>query len=413
MKLNKIFEYFISIYLGIFICFSYMFGKDRTLILGGVLLLVGYIVFKNIKEDTSKFKICKSDIIVVLLIILMSISMIYSIDFLLSLRYIQIFIMLFIIKLCIQNIEKNFLKILIKVLFVLSFVHVLATYIYTIYPELIWKINSLFMTQEQYEYNKSLMKYGVNAGICPEHALNATYITMFVTIVFSNVVTNKSKKIVNYVFLILGLLALGYTGKRGFAVADVLAMVITTVFYLKKKGKIVKRLFYYIIFLCIAIIVILQFPATQKLIERFTGSDGTTLLNGREEIYAKIEENIEDNFFLGSGINTTQIITSGNDGHNTYLQILSELGCIGFVFYITLLGYNYLKAIQLDNYNVENKDVYLIISLYFQTFFLAYGMTGNPLYNPVSILVYFLVTIFNQKNDKKEKIDENRNINIS
>lgn len=413
MKLNKIYVYFISIYLGIFVCFSYIFGKDRTILLGGVILLLGYIVLKNIKKDDAKLKLYKSDIILSVLIILMSISMIYSIELDLSLRYVQIFIMLFIIKICTQNIEENFFKIITNVLLVLSLVHVLATHVYTIYPDFISKINSLIMSQEQYEYNESLMRYGANAGICPDHSLNATYITIFIMIIYSNILTNKSsKKIINYIFLILGLIALMYTGKRGFAVANVLALVITTIFYLRKKGKIVKKLFYYIIFLCVAVFIILQFPATQILIERFTGSDGTTLLNGREDIYSKVEKNIEENFFLGSGINTTQIITEGNDAHNTYLQILSELGIVGFILYIILFSYNYFNGMKLENYNEENKDMFLSISLYYQTFFLAYSMTGNPLYNPVSILIYFIVIIFNQKSSKKEKINESRNINI-
>lgn len=413
MKLNKLFVYIISIYLGIFIFFSYIVGKDRSFLIGAIILLIGYIVFKNLKKDNVKIKVYKNDIMLLTLVVLMCISMIYSIDFTLSLRYVQIFIMLFIIKILIQNFEMDYLKIFINVILVLSFIHVLATHIYTIYPDFILKINSLFMTDEQYKYNISLMKYGANAGICFDHALNALYITIFIMIVFSRILVDKAKKKINYVFFILGIVALMYTGKRGLAVANLLAIVVSTLFYLKRNGKIVKKMFNYIIFLCIITFIVLQFPATQILIERFTSSDGTTLLNGREIIYSKVGENIENNFFFGSGINTTQIITGGNDAHNTYLQVLSELGIVGFILYIILFAYNYFYAIKLDNGQEEKNDDSLIMSLYYQTFFLVYGMTGNPLYNPVSILIYFLFIIFNQRNDKKEKINENRNINIS
>ena len=79
------------------------------------------------------------------------------------------------------------------------------------------------------------------------------------------------------------------------------------------------------------------------------------------------------------------------------------MGIIGAILYIVLFAYNYLNAIKLDNKNNKENDVYLVISLYYQTFFLAYSMSGNPLYNPVSILIYFIVLIFIQTSTKKEK----------
>lgn len=413
MRLKKVLTYIIPMYLGIFIFFSYIFGKDRFLLLGAVALLIGYTILINIKKENVKLRIYKNDIIILLIILLMSISMIYSIDFSLSLRYIQIFTMLFIVKILIQNLENSYLNAIIKVFLVLSFMHVLATHIYNIYPNFILKINASFMPNEQYSYNKALMKYGANAGICYDHAANALFITIFIMTVFSNILVDESKKVTKYIFLILGIVALMYTGKRGLAVANVLSIFVTAICYLRKKGKIVKKVFYYLIVLFIVIFIVLQFPATQILIERFTASDGTTLLNGREDIYSNVEENIKDNFLFGSGINTTQIITGGNDAHNTYLQVLSELGILGFVLYIILFAYNYFNVIKLDNNNDEKKETFLLMSLYYQTFFLTYSMTGNPLYNPNSILLYFIMSIFSQSNRKKENKNENRNINIS
>jgi len=77
--------------------------------------------------------------------------------------------------------------------------------------------------------------------------------------------------------------------------------------------------------------------------------------------------------------------------HNIYLQLLCETGIIGVTTFLIPFILQYAKTIKFLRYvrNVELKE-YLRISLYIQTFFFTYGLTGNPLYDNNYLFAYFL-----------------------
>ena len=119
-----------------------------------------------------------------------------------------------------------------------------------------------------------------------------------------------------------------------------------------------------------------------------------------------VEKNIKENSLLGSGINTTQIITDGNDAHNIYLQITSELGIVGICFYMLFFIYNYSYALKRVNMSES-----MMYSIYYQTFFLIYGFSGNPLYQLCILFMYIYILCLNSKEGEKNK-DESWNTNV-
>lgn len=113
---------------------------------------------------------------------------------------------------------------------------------------------------------------------------------------------------------------------------------------------------------------------------RFSGSNITT---GRNVFYKNaISDFLRGNFltyFFGKGTGTAYLIN--NTGlHNVYLQILYDHGILGIILYAAFFVLNLKDAIQ-------NRYFY---SMCLQIMFLAYCMTGNPLYDYYFFIPYLI-----------------------
>jgi hypothetical protein len=89
---------------------------------------------------------------------------------------------------------------------------------------------------------------------------------------------------------------------------------------------------------------------------------------------------------LGNGINTIDLLF-GDCTHNIYIQLLAELGILGYWVVVFWFIGNLIDSIK--NY-LSNKNVYNILSLFFQLLFLLYGLTGNPFYSSSFLWLYLL-----------------------
>ena len=85
------------------------------------------------------------------------------------------------------------------------------------------------------------------------------------------------------------------------------------------------------------------------------------------------------------------------DAHNVFLQLLCETGIIGFSVFLSLFVYAIVQTIQLvvkstkDLLRLSDKTkTVLVFSLCYQVFFLAYCITGNPLYDLETVYIYIL-----------------------
>ena len=139
-----------------------------------------------------------------------------------------------------------------------------------------------------------------------------------------------------------------------------------------------------------------------NLLERFKDNDN--LLTGRNVIYSNMLEQIGKNLILGSGTSSAGSIL-GVGGHNIYLTVLMENGIIGIIIFCAVIIGEYVSTV--NNLSLmlkyEKYDSTISFSLYIQTVFLIYGMSGNPLYDNY-ILCFYMFAIYLNRQFDKEKV---------
>ena len=105
--------------------------------------------------------------------------------------------------------------------------------------------------------------------------------------------------------------------------------------------------------------------------------------------------------FFGIGWDAFKYIYQGLTGeflniHNVYIQLLAENGVIGALPFFAFFGITIKRLFSLTKQinSVDNCDdrlkFYVCFSLLVQVFFLTYCMTGNPLYDAPTLIVYLL-----------------------
>lgn len=252
---------------------------------------------------------------------------------------------------------------------------------------------------------------GYMTGLTYHYSTMGMYMSLG-TIAFSGVIfdSKRKKKKSEWLIFILMLLGLFLTGKRGPLIFAVIS--ITIVYFctnkIKNKKVFVRTSLGIIAFIAMFFIAYISIPQVRSVIERFTSSSDNLndFSSGRiEYFWVKAINMFQDRPLLGNGwrafrYKITSISTlNANDAHNIYLQLLAEVGLIGFciaaAFFVTA-WYKTFKAIKLQKKMQvlsNTQEISLIISLCYQTYFLLYGFTGNPLYDMQCYFPYFVSCI--------------------
>ena len=204
-------------------------------------------------------------------------------------------------------------------------------------------------------------------------------------------------------FVILPILFLGivFTNKRAHLFFSILAFFVVK--FLESKQ--IKKLIYVIITSVSLIIFIESFiifyeaklipHATIRLIDTIylllKNHDLAQVFGIRWSMYQKAIELFKQHKLLGIGwFRYVEYDANSDATHNIYLELLCETGIVGLILFMFPILTEYVKTIKLL-YHTNNMQVkkYLRISLYMQTFFLVYGITGNPLYDHNFLFAYF------------------------
>ena len=243
------------------------------------------------------------------------------------------------------------------------------------------------------------LQRGLAPGIAPTYSTNAIYLAFGFSAAVSLLITDRRAK--HFIPVLICISALLLTGKRSQLIVSVAAFLL--MYYLYNSDKKMTRFFN----LCgIAIVSVMVFdiavqfvPELATFINRFqqTAEMGDVTL-GRTARFAESMLVFLEHPFFGIGWNGSSYYFASTidiyiNVHNIYIQLLCETGIVGSILYFAFFIYNYVQAWQItkkvkcSNYSKIQKAA-ICSAFMIETFFLLYGITGNPLYDFQALFPY-------------------------
>lgn len=211
----------------------------------------------------------------------------------------------------------------------------------------------------------------------------------------------KKRKRYFFCFLVM-LIALLLTAKRAHIIFGTVCLYIAYYVYSadKKRGRLFKLLGIALLSIALFLVVSNYVPALSSFVRRFIdASEEGDVTMGRAGVWL-IVYGIFRNHPI-TGIGWGQFVNKGYwfwDAHNIYFQLLCETGIIGFGIYLLWMILFVIKTWRRLSNIRKNKELYvnhheemaLFFSLAMQLFFMMYGATGNPLYEQIQYIPYFI-----------------------
>lgn len=370
-------------------------------ILFGVML---FLVLILLDKSGSEIVLKKYLFIPLSMIIFFSISLISSLNMEQSLKYILFYIItLFFMSILTK--DTKWFTLLCSIQLATSIVHALITLLSYFNTDLYIRFFYPFLSEASKRFTYAyIYRFNFHAGIAGQTGTNGFFMSIGLSIVFVNLLVGKRRfKVSNIILFIMFSLSLFVTGKRGFILANFIAMIITYYYSqdtLKNKTK--KYLKYIIGLITMIIIIYLSYmfiPAVGSALDRFFISNSTSgdISSGRFGLYNLAWETFVDNPIIGVGIDTfTYIPYSGvqqNVGaHNDWLQFLAEIGAVGSMFLMYFVLMTLRKTINLIKDNTFDKcyKPFIFISLYSQSYILFHSLVGMPFHNYSMLLTYII-----------------------
>lgn len=275
-------------------------------------------------------------------------------------------------------------------------------------PELVSRVNRLFSySSSEYALMNAWTRNGWYTGLFPDRAPAAFFCSVLIGVglyyLYCNYKTTGSifQRFFGIVFALIGAYGVLLTVKRGLLIGAGIAAFVSFIVYKKaNKAPIWRICLAAILAIFIIWIIFSNMEVTQVMIARFVDNDNP--LTYRDVIYGNIFEKFWSSPLFGTGT-ASAFSLLGIGGHNIYLTVLMENGILGFIVFISVLGYSFFSTVQLilkfGAYEYHQRIPFLLFSVYIQVFFLVYGMSGNPLYDNY-ILYFYLFSIFIVKNSE-------------
>ena len=283
-----------------------------------------------------------------------------------------------------------FIRSFIKWIYIASVIVVLSSIIHFLAP--LWFNGLMSQVMREDAYEQLMWSFTVDTTFAGLSAYTPNT-TFAAAIVFGNsflnitpkketpIISNKS---LNLILLALSMFVIIICSKRGIFVATIVALIVL-MFYLYRGRN------FFLKFLGVAVlssVVLIIFYNTNEFVSaflnRFVGDD---IMTGRDTIYKILMADFgESNFLIGRGTAATYELAE-KGAHNIYIQILYDHGILFSLPYYILLLYNYYLAFK-------NKCP---ISIFVQTMFLVYGLSGNPLYSNMFMMIYIYHVLYAAK----------------
>lgn len=263
------------------------------------------------------------------------------------------------------------------------------------------------------------MKHFVTAidfrsGITAHYSWNGMYnaLGLVITVPLLRFVNGRRNRVVLYGLSLLFAVALLLTTKRGpllFAVIA-LVMVIAADRMVGRRLETDRRrrtvVFGAVATLGGAILFAVNNPAALGAIDRLLngGQSFDQISSGRDQLWARAIEQWTSSPLIGVGWGGYSLtwsdggtIVTSVAAHNVLLNLLAETGvvgtCIFVCAYLMVLhrSCQSLRQFRRKSFGLdEDLTPYILVALSIQLFFGLYGLVGNPLYDPPTVMAYFV-----------------------
>jgi len=244
---------------------------------------------------------------------------------------------------------------------------------------------------------------GSNVGITSQPGLNAFYLSIFIMICLIEIFDRKKKIALHLVLAGIAYVMIFTTGKR----SSLLIVPLVAIYYICViHSDILTNISLNKIVVGIALLVvggifiywlITKSSALQIVLGKISKLDAKgDVSNGRFEIWAFAWKIFMEHPIFGNGLKSIYKL-QGIDVHNTYIQILSETGIVGTLFFggglLNILSCCKKKLIKLlkkdiSNYYCNSALGYLII-----LYLLIYGLVGNTFIDYVPLMVFYMAVV--------------------
>ena len=258
---NRIISYILIATIVIFSFFGYALKIPESMqgVIAMILAILCLVVYR-----IQTIKLGADSKMWLIYIVLMVLSLMFSVNIINSVKYIIMLGGLLFSKIIIDNINISAKKVE-KIVICIGILHVLATLIYLLMPNLIQMFASKILSTSSYIYNINLFKHGMIAGIASEHGANAIFITIVLAFLMPKAMTKPSG--LNIILTIMCIIALLLTGKRGPLIANIVAFLIVFIKYNLKNKKELKSIAVFCIFATVIIGILNYIPATQIVLK--------------------------------------------------------------------------------------------------------------------------------------------------
>lgn len=307
----------------------------------------------------------------------------------------------------------EFSKIEVKIIAIICLIHLFFLILVEIVPVPI--LNTLFRRIILYDYYTNYswrVISGINVGITGQPGVIAMYMMVLSAYFFAKSVKEK-KKMLYIAGYCLSISFIFLTTKRAASLFSIITSLIMLLLYWKGKMSNKKYLRVIFIFLFIAISFYLlnsQFDIFQKILSKNRNlTIENDVSNGRLKMWQQALSLFWDSPIFGIGLKKYYKMT-GFDVHNTYIQILTETGIIGFLFFAIFI-YSVIKnciVLCKKKYKngFESMKISTIIGLYIIIFLLLYGFVGNIFidYLPLTLFIIAICMVNNDYYQNGENV---------
>lgn len=386
--------FFLSMYV---FCAHFNYPFSQTLLLYIGVLFAAVLLLSGLKVPISK-----TVNVYIIILLITAMGCIYTNDAILARRQFTFFAIYGIILwLAVKN--ERFVEISRKLMYIFSLIGMVTVYIQFFIPGPFNILTQKLFRAKTYE--NILWSYNVDGsftGLTPSVSMASFSMAIIFFISADKVIKyffrindeiENGPKHVDYlalVLMILSVLGIVLTNKRGIFLAVVLAFVLSSILDKNisiKKLSNTRFLVLCFLVLIVAIVGFFLLSGNEQIVHfiaRFQ-DNSKGLLTGRGEYYSRAIADFSNGSifttFLGKGTAAAYAINSTGI-HNVYLQILYDHGVLGLIVYLCFFIGNL-------GYAIKNRYYY---SMSLQIVFLAYCMSGNPLYDYFFFIPYLINT---------------------